>query len=231
MQSTEKDAGEIVVTEEELRKALRFYADHRNYEDGDNEEIPGFGETDVNDDVVWTADGGYIARVALGIEEDDEHRDYYRRRIPAEIRDAIYAALQVNPQPSLKGPISRLERIRDIDEDTSDGALGSLARYALDELAAIQGDVDTGPDSSSLLKPQPDPQPSIEPQPETLADAFDSARPQVIAEIRDALFSEDAIDEGDGALFVRSDISERMVPDFRSGLEAAWKTALESEGQ
>jgi hypothetical protein len=31
----------------------------------------------------------------------------------------------------------KLERICDLDEQTSDGALGSLARYALDELAAL----------------------------------------------------------------------------------------------
>jgi hypothetical protein len=37
----------------------------------------------------------------------------------------------------LAGPIKRLERIRDIDEQTSDGSLGSLARHALDELAAL----------------------------------------------------------------------------------------------
>jgi hypothetical protein len=31
----------------------------------------------------------------------------------------------------------KLERIRDLDEQTSDGALGSLARYALGDLAAL----------------------------------------------------------------------------------------------
>ena len=33
--------------------------------------------------------------------------------------------------------VKRLERIRDLDEQTSDGALGSLARYALDDIAAL----------------------------------------------------------------------------------------------
>lgn len=36
---------------------------------------------------------------------------------------------------ALKPVEERLERIRDLDEQTSDGALGSLARYALDDLA------------------------------------------------------------------------------------------------
>jgi hypothetical protein len=50
---------------EGLVEALEFYADLQNYQDGDNEEIPGFAEADVNDDWVWTADGGHVARRAL----------------------------------------------------------------------------------------------------------------------------------------------------------------------
>ncbi len=40
-------------------------------------------------------------------------------------------------QEALKPVVEKLERIRDLDEQTSDGALGSLARHALDDLAAL----------------------------------------------------------------------------------------------
>lgn len=47
--------------------------------------------------------------------------------------------LEENPMPTspTQSTEVKLERICDLDEQTSDGALGSLARYALDELAAL----------------------------------------------------------------------------------------------
>jgi hypothetical protein len=95
-----------------LEVALRFYADHRNYEDGDNEEIPGFGEADVNDDMIWTADAGYTARVALGIQESDKYNAFAEKRIPAEVRDAIQAVL-TQPPADPEVPRCGLEQVRE----------------------------------------------------------------------------------------------------------------------
>jgi hypothetical protein len=87
--SQEGERGKVEV----LEKALRFYADPRNYEDGDNEEVCGFGEEDVNDEVVWTADHGYVARNALGIQEQHAYGQFDEENIPGNVRKAILAAL------------------------------------------------------------------------------------------------------------------------------------------
>jgi hypothetical protein len=42
----------------------------------------------------------------------------------------------------LEGVVKRLARIRDLDEQTSDGALGSLARRALDDIDSIFEEAD-----------------------------------------------------------------------------------------
>jgi hypothetical protein len=47
--------------------------------------------------------------------------------------------------------VEKLERIRDLDEQTSDGALGSLARHALDDLLAA---LDTLDPSREVQRPE-----------------------------------------------------------------------------
>jgi hypothetical protein len=56
--------------------------------------------------------------------------------------------------------------------------------------------------------------------------ALQQQRKQVIAEVEEALFDQDAIDDGDNALMVRAEKGWHFVPDFESGLKIAWKTAL-----
>jgi hypothetical protein len=52
-------------------------------------------------------------------------------------RDQAHNQERQRIQEALNPVVQRLERIRDVDEQTSDGALGSLARHALDDLAAL----------------------------------------------------------------------------------------------
>lgn len=65
-----------------------------------------------------------------------------------KVAEGICNWLATQPHPAslteeaLKGPVERLERIRDLDEELSDGSLGSLARRALDEIAALLANQD-----------------------------------------------------------------------------------------
>lgn len=67
--------------------------------------------------------------------------------------------------------------------------------------------------------------------------ALDAAAPALLKQgaeeergrLKEALFSRDAIDDGDGALMVRSEVGDCFVPDFESGLKTAWKTALDNQ--
>lgn len=86
---------------------------------------------------VWLARDGkpgmWIATGEAGEDDPEETRLY----VPAE-RDSRLTKESVREK--LKPVASRLESIRDLDEELSDGSLGSIARDALDELDAAFGD-------------------------------------------------------------------------------------------
>jgi len=59
-----------------------------------------------------------------------------------------------------------------------------------------------------------------------------ACRSKVVGEVKRALFSEDAVDAGDGSLMARSEVNpDRLVPDFESGLRAAWDEAMLGFGE